>query len=169
MRQEILTTFGLDFVSVSAILEARSGGVCGTSDCLQVLPFEGMVTGKAGELRKVFASRTTFVPAEIVPSATPRDDARLAVPSVLGPAFRQHRLLERLAPQPSSLFEAGDRVVYLGQECYGHVAVVESVQAWRRSMVRKVSPAGHGDRDLAPPQSHCSRCMPRRQVRRCCR
>ena len=46
-----------------------------TSNIVEVLPFEGIVVGKRGEKRKKFASRTIFVPAELVPSVTPREDS----------------------------------------------------------------------------------------------
>ena len=100
-----------------------------------------MVTGKSGELRKKFASTTSFVPAELVPSTAPRDDVRfvritttvhvkLSLDCLHSIGFLR-RFTERMAPAISELFEHGDRVVFLGQEYYGALAVVEAVQVAR--------------------------------------
>ena len=62
LKNYYLTTLGIDVGEIGVILEVR--------------PFLGMVSAVDGAITKVFSDESWFVPAQAVPTATPRPDPR---------------------------------------------------------------------------------------------
>ena len=87
IREQLLTRFGLDIGEIQILLEVIDAHTrtCWCADFIQVAKLQAMVVSRNGAVQKKFSTETVFVPAQLLPSTSPRTDARFVPRELLFP------------------------------------------------------------------------------------